>query len=49
MDGKLFRRNRVHVKEDQQVKVTEPSSKSGEQKPTAEDLPVVVVEKNEKK
>ena len=31
VDGKLVRRNRVHVKEDQQVKVTEPSSKSGKQ------------------
>ena len=49
MDGKLLRRNRVHLKEDQQVKVTEPSSKSAEQKPTAEDLPVVVVEENGKK
>ena len=51
VDGKLLRRNRVHLKEDQQVKVAEPSSKSGEQKPTAEDLhiPVAVVEKNEKK
>ena len=42
MDGKLLRRNREHVKEDQQVKVTEPSSKSAEQKQTAEDLPVAV-------
>ena len=49
VDGKLLRRNRVHLKEDQQVKVTEPSSKSAEQKPTAEDLPVAVVEKNGKK
>ena len=49
VDGKLLRRNRVHLKEDQQVKVTEPSLKSGEQKPTAEDLTVAVVEKNEKK
>ena len=39
----------VHLKEDRQVKVTEPSSKSAEQKPTAEDLPVAVVEKNQKK
>ena len=31
VDGKLLRRNRVQLKEDQQVKVTEPSSKSGEQ------------------
>ena len=49
VDGKLLRRNRVHLKEDQQVKVTEPSSKSGKQKPTAEDLPLAVVEKNGKK
>ena len=49
VDGKLLRRNRVHLKEDQQVKVMEPSSKSAEQKPTAEDLPVAVVEKNGKK
>ena len=49
VDGKLLRRNRVHLKEDQQVRVTEPSLKSGEQKPTAEDLTVAVVEKNEKK
>ena len=39
----------MHLKEDQQVKVTEPSSKSGEQKPTAGDLPVAVVEKSGKK
>ena len=38
VEGKLLRRNRVHLKEDQQVKVTEPSMKSAEQKPTAEDL-----------
>ena len=49
MDGKLLRRNRVHLREDQQVEVTEPSSNSAEQKPTAEDLPVAVVEKNKKK
>ena len=49
VDGKLLRRNRVHLREDQQVKVTEPSSKSGEQKPTAEDLPVAVVERSGKK
>ena len=49
VDGKLLRRNRVHLKEDQPVKVTEPSSKSGRQKPTAKDLPVAVVEKNGKK
>ena len=49
VDGKLLRRNRVHLEEDKQVKVTEPSSNSGEQKPTAEDLPVAVVEKNGKK
>ena len=49
VDGKLLRRNHVDLKEDQQVKVTEPSSKSAEQKPTAEDLPVAVVEKNGKK
>ena len=48
VDGKLLRRNRVHLKEDRQVKVTEPSSKSAEQKPTAEDLPVAVVEKKVK-
>ena len=42
VDGKLPRRNREHVKEDRQVKVTEPSSKSAEQKQTAEDLPVTV-------
>ena len=48
VDGKLLRKNRVHLKEDQQVKVTEPSSKSAEQKPTAEDLPVAVVEKKVK-
>ena len=48
MDGKLLRRNRIHLKEDKQVKVTELSSKSAERKPTAEDLPVVV-EKNGKK
>ena len=49
VDGKLLRRNRVNLKEDQEVKVTEPSSKSGGQKPTAEDLPVAVVEKNGEK
>ena len=49
MDGKLLRRNRVHLKEDQQVTVTEPSSKSGEQKPTDGELPAAVVEKNGKK
>ena len=49
VDGKLLRRNRVHLREDQQVKVTEPSSKSGEQKSTAEDLPVAVVERSGKK
>ena len=49
MDGKLLRRNRVHLKEDQKGKVTEPSSKSAEHEPTAEDLPVVVAEKNGKK
>ena len=49
VDGKLLRRNRVRLKEDQQVKVTEPSTKSAEQKPTAKDLPVAVVEKNGKK
>ena len=49
VDGKLLRRNRVLLKEDQKVKVTEPSSKSGKQKPIAEDLPVAVVEKNGKK
>ena len=49
MDGKLLRRNRVHLKEDQQVKVTLPSSKAGEQKPTDGDLPVAVVKKNGKK
>ena len=48
VDGKLLRRNRRHRKEDQQVKVTEPSSKSAEQKQTAEDPPVAVVENNGK-
>ena len=42
-------RNCLHLKEDQQVKVMEPSSKSGEQKPTDGDLPAAVVEKNGKK
>ena len=49
VNSKLLRRNRVHLKEDQQVIVTEPFLKSGEQKPTAEDLPVTVVEKSGKK
>ena len=49
VDGKLLRRNRVHLKEDQKGKVTEPSSKSAEHEPTAEDLSAVVVEKNGKK
>ena len=49
VDGKLLRRNRVHLKEDRQVKVTEPSSKSAAQNPTDGDLSVAVVEKNGKK
>ena len=47
--GKLLRRNRVRFKEDQQVQVMEPSSKSAEQKPTDGDPPVAVVAKNGKK
>ena len=43
VDGKLLRRNQIHLKEDQQVKFTEPSSQSAEQKPTAEDLSVAVI------
>ena len=49
VDGKLLRRNRVHLKEDRQVRVTEPSSKSAAQNPTDGNLPVAVVEKNGKK
>ena len=33
VEGKVIRRNRVHLKPDKQVKITEPSLKSGEQKP----------------
>ena len=32
VEGKVIRRNRVHLKPDKQVKITEPSPKSGEQK-----------------
>ena len=33
VEGKVIRRNRVHLKPDKQVKITEPSLKSEEQKP----------------
>ena len=33
VEGKVIRRKRVHLKSDKQVKITEPSPKSGEEKP----------------
>ena len=33
VERKVIRRNRVHLKPDKQVKITEPSLKSEEQKP----------------
>ena len=39
VEGKVLRRNRVHLKPDKQVKITEPSLKSEEQKPKDQSAP----------
>ena len=39
VEGKVLRRNRVHLKPDKQVKITEPSLKSEEQNPKDQSAP----------
>ena len=39
VEGKVLRRNNVHLKPDKQVKITEPSLKSEEQKPKDQSAP----------
>ena len=39
VEGKVIRRNRVHLKPDKQVKITEPSLKSEERNPKAQPAP----------
>ena len=41
VEGKVLRRNRVHLKPDKQVKITEPSLKSEEQKPKDQSAPLI--------
>ena len=41
VEGKVLRRNRVHLKPDKQVKITEPSLKSEEQKPKDKSAPAI--------
>ena len=48
VEGKVIRRNRAHLKPDKQVKITEPSPKSGEQKPKDQLEPPTHQSMNEK-